>query len=90
MKKSKEIQQVLSDMYYYLEHGITVGNNTFVFTELDFYSMSRYTPRELASYLLTAVSRSDFPHFAAFYKYLKEYYIQPLLNLIYTHLFLHL
>ena len=73
MKKNEEIQQVLSDMYYYLEHGITVGNNTFVFTELDFYSMSRYTPRELASYLLTAVSRSDFPHFAAFYKYLKEF-----------------
>lgn len=73
MEKNEEIQQVLSDMYYYLEHGITVENNTFVFTELDFYSMSCYTSGELASYLLTAVSRSDFPHFKAFYKYLKEF-----------------
>lgn len=33
MKKNEEIQQVLSDMYYYFEYEITVENNTFVFTE---------------------------------------------------------
>ena len=71
MEKNEEIQQVLSDMYYYLEHGITVGNNTFVFTELDFYSMSRYTPGVLVSYLLIVPSRSDFPHFEVFYKLLR-------------------
>ena len=71
MKKNEEIQQVLSDMYYYLEHGITVGNNTFVFTELDFYSMSRYTPGVLVSYLLIVASSSDFPHFEVFYKLLR-------------------
>ena len=71
MEKNEEIQQVLSDMYYYLQHGITVENNTFVFTELDFYSISRYTPGVLVSYLLIVASRSDFPHFEVFYKLLR-------------------
>ena len=36
MKKNEEIQQVLSDMYYYLEHGITVGKTLLFLLSLIF------------------------------------------------------
>ena len=70
---SDDTYLLLTSIGHYLKNGIPTDERSIPFTELDFYSISNSSPRELYHYLRNMPSREKVPYYKDLLKYLKQF-----------------